>query len=70
MAKEPDSIGLLILRKIDQRTERMAEDLGILKVREAAVRRGAGAGFKPKLDLSKIVSERMNKSRLSDARTR
>jgi archaellum component FlaC len=40
MADEPDSIVLTILRKIDQRTERMAEDLHDLKTRVTSVEEG------------------------------
>ena len=43
MADEPDNIVLAILRKIDQRTERMAEDLHDLKVRVTAVEEGLAA---------------------------
>ena len=43
MADEPDNIVLAILGKIDQRTERMAEDLHDLKVRVTAVEEGLAA---------------------------
>ena len=49
MAKEPDNIVLAILRKIDQRTERMAEDLQDLKVRVTSVEEGL-AGVNRRLD--------------------
>jgi hypothetical protein len=49
MADEPDNIVLLMLRKIDQRTERMAEDLHDLKVGVTAVDEGL-AGVNRRLD--------------------
>jgi archaellum component FlaC len=49
MADEPDNIVPMMLRKIDQRTERMAEDLHDLKVRVTAVEEGL-AGVNRRLD--------------------
>ena len=49
MAKEPDNIVLALLRKIDQRTERMADDLQDLKVRMTSVEEGL-AGVNRRLD--------------------
>jgi archaellum component FlaC len=49
MAAEPDGIVLAILRKIDQRTEPIAEDLQDLKVRVTAVEEGL-AGVNRRLD--------------------
>ena len=67
MAKEPDSIVLAILRKIDQRTERMAEDLGDLKVRVTAVEEGL-AGVNRRLDRLENRVERIEQRlELSDA---
>ena len=55
MADEPDSIVLAILRKIDQRTERMEEDL-----RDSGVNR--------RLDRLEVRVERIEKRlELSDA---
>ena len=49
MVDEPDSIVLAILRKIDQRTERMAEYLHDLKMRVTSVEEGL-AGVNRRLD--------------------
>jgi len=50
MADQPDNIVLaLLLGKIDQRTERMAEDLQDLKVRVTSVEEGL-AGVNRRLD--------------------
>ena len=67
MAKEPDSIVLAILRKIDQRTERMAEDLQDLKVRVTSVEEGL-AGVNRRLDRIENPVERIEQRlELSDA---
>jgi archaellum component FlaC len=67
MAKEPDSIVLAILRKIDQRTERMAEDLQDLKVPMTSVEEGL-AGINRRLDRLDHRVERIEKRlELSDA---
>jgi hypothetical protein len=67
MATEPDSIVLAILRKIDQRTERMAEDLQDLKVRVTSVEEGV-AGVNRRLDRLEIRVERIERRlELSDA---
>jgi archaellum component FlaC len=49
MAGEPDNVVLILLRKIDERTERIAEDLQNLKVRVTAVEEGL-AGVNRRLD--------------------
>ena len=49
MAREPDNVVLVLLRKIDERTERMAEDLQDLKVRVTSVEEGL-AGVNRRLD--------------------
>jgi archaellum component FlaC len=55
------------LRKIDQRTERMAEDLHDLKVRVTSVEEGM-AGVNRRLDRLEIRVERIEKRlELSDA---
>jgi archaellum component FlaC len=65
MADEPDNIAFL--RKIDQRTERMAEDLHDLKVRVTSVGEGL-AGVNRRLDRLEIRVERVEKRlELSDA---
>ena len=67
MADEPENIVLVMLRKIDQRTERMAEDLQDLKVRVTAVEEGL-AGVNRRLDRLEIRVERIEKRlELSDA---
>ena len=60
MADEPDSILLAILRKIDQRTERMAEDLHDLKTRVTSVEEGL-AGVNRRLDRLESRVERIEK---------
>ena len=67
MADEPDNIVLVILRKIDQRTERMAEDLQDLKVSVTAVEEGL-AGVNRRLDRLEVRVERIERRpELSDA---
>ncbi len=67
MTTEPDSIVLAILRKIDQRTERMAEDLQDLKVRVTSVEEGL-AGVNRRLDRLEHRVERIEQRlELSDA---
>jgi archaellum component FlaC len=67
MAKEPDNIVLAILRKIDQRTERMPEDLQDLKVRVSSVGEGL-AGVNRRLDRLENRVERIEQRlELSDA---
>ncbi|KRR00540.1 hypothetical protein [Bradyrhizobium valentinum] len=56
MADEPDSIVLAILRRIDQRTERMAEDLHDLKTRVTSV-----AGVNRRLDRLETRVDRIEK---------
>ena len=61
MPDQPDSIMLAILRKIDQRTERMAEDdLQDLKVRVTSVEEGL-AGVNRRLDRLENRVERIEK---------
>ena len=67
MAKEPDSIVLAILRKIDQRTERMADDLQDLKVRVTSVEEGL-ADVNRRLDRVESRLDRIERRlELSDA---
>jgi archaellum component FlaC len=49
MAQEPDNVVLVLLRKIDERTDRMANDLQDLKVRVTSVEEGL-AGVNRRLD--------------------
>lgn len=60
MADQPDNIVLAMLRKIDQRTERMAEDLQDLKTRVTAVEEGL-AGVNRRLDRLDHRVERIEK---------
>ncbi len=60
MADEADNIVLLMLRRIDQRTERMAEDLHDLKVRVTGVEEGL-AGVNRRLDRLEGRVERIEK---------
>jgi archaellum component FlaC len=67
MADEPNNIVLVMLRKIDQRTERMAEDLHDLKVRVTGVEEGL-AGVNRRLDRLEGRIERIEKRiELTDA---
>ncbi len=67
MAEQPDNVIVALLRNIDQRTERMAEDLQDLKVRVTAVEEGV-AGVNRRLDRLEIRVERIEKRlELSDA---
>ena len=67
MTTEPDNIVLSILRKIDQRTERMAEDLQDLKVGVTSVEEGL-AGVNRRLDrLDHRVERIEQRLELSDA---
>ena len=60
MVDEPDSIVLAILRKIDQRTERMAEYLHDLKMRVTSVEEGL-AGVNRRLDRLDARVDRIEK---------
>ena len=67
MVDEPDNMVLSILRKIDQRTERMALDLQDLKIRVTSVEEGL-AGVNRRLDRLEHRVERIEKRlELSDA---
>ena len=67
MAEEPDNIVLVLLRRIDERTERMAEDLQDLKVRVTAVEEGL-AGVNRRLDRLDARVERIERRlELTDA---
>jgi archaellum component FlaC len=67
MVDEPDNIVLAILRKIDQRTERMADDLQDLKIRVTSVEEGL-AGVNRRLDRVESPLDRIERRlELSDA---
>ncbi len=67
MAKEPENVVLVLLRKIDERTERMASDLQDLKMRMTSVEEGM-AGVNRRLDRLENRVERIERRlELSDA---
>ena len=67
MAKEPENVVLVLLRKIDDRTERMAEDLQDLKTRVTSVEEGL-AGVNRRLDRLDSRVERIERRlELTDA---
>jgi archaellum component FlaC len=67
MASEPDNVVLVLLRKIDERTERMAGDLQDLKVRITSVEEGL-AGVNRRLDRLEGRVERIERRlELTDA---
>jgi archaellum component FlaC len=49
MAGEPENVVLILLRRIDERTERMSDDLQDLKIRMTSVEEGL-AGVNRRLD--------------------
>ncbi len=65
MAGEPDNLMLMLLRRIDERTERMAQDIQDLKVRMTAVL-DSFAGVNSRIDRLDGRVERVER-RLSDA---
>lgn len=67
MAKEPDNVVLVLLSKIDERTERMADDLQDLKSRVTSVEEGL-AGVNRRLDRLDSHVERIERRlELTDA---
>lgn len=60
MADQPDNLVLALLRKIDARTERMADDLQDLKVRVTSVEEGL-AGVHRRLDRLETRVERIER---------
>ncbi len=67
MAKEPENVVLVLLRKIDERTERMASDLQDLKMRTTSVEE-ALAGVNRRLDRLEARVERIERRlELTDA---
>ena len=67
MPKEPENVVLVLLRKIDERTERMASDLQDLKMRMTSVEEGL-AGVNRRLDRLEARVERIERRlELSDA---
>lgn len=67
MAREPENMMLVLLRKIDDRTERMAGDLQDLKVRVTSVEEGL-VGVNRRLDRLESRVERIERRlELTDA---
>jgi archaellum component FlaC len=67
MAKEPENVVLVMLRRIDERTERMADDLQDLKVRVTSVEEGL-VGVNRRLDRLESRVERIERRlELTDA---
>jgi len=67
MANEPENAVLVLLRRIDERTERMADDLQDLKVRVTSVEEGL-AGVNRRLDRLESRMERVERRlELTDA---
>ena len=67
MAKEPESVILVDLRRIDERAARMADDLQDLKVRVTSVEEGL-AGVNRRLDRLETRVERIERRlELTDA---
>ena len=67
MADEPENVVLVLLRRIDERTERMADDLQDLKVRVTSVEEGL-AGVNRRLDRLESRMERVERRlELTDA---
>ena len=60
MTDQPDNLVLALLRKIDARTERMADDLQDLKVRVTSVEEGL-AGVNRRLDRLENRVERIER---------
>ena len=60
MADEPDNMLLVILRRIDQRTERIADDLHDLKIRMPHVEEGL-AGVNRRMDRLEQRVERIER---------
>ena len=60
MAREPDNIVLALLRKIDERTTRMADDLQDIKSRVTSVEEGL-AGVNRRLDRLENRVERIER---------
>ena len=60
MATEPENVVLTLLCRIDERTERMADDLQDLKVRVTSVEEGL-AGVNRRLDRLESRMERVER---------
>ncbi len=67
MAEEPDSLVLRLLRKIDERTDRMEQDLRDVKIRLTAVKEGI-AGINRRIDRLELRVDRIERRlELADA---
>jgi phage shock protein A len=60
MADDPDQVVLILLRRIDERTQRMADDITDLKVRMTAVEE-ALAGVNRRIDRLEQRIERIER---------
>ncbi|MBY0613595.1 MAG: hypothetical protein K2P80_15575 [Beijerinckiaceae bacterium] len=60
MVEEPDNLMLAILRKLDLRTERMAEDIHDMKIRLTSVEEGL-AGVNRRVDRIENRLEKIEK---------
>lgn len=60
MTDQPDNLVLVLLRRIDDRTQRMADDLQDLKVRVTSVEEGL-AGVNRRLDRLEYRVERIER---------
>jgi phage shock protein A len=60
MADDPDQVVLMLLRRIDERTQRMADDITDLKVRMTAVEE-ALAGVNRRIDRLEQPFERIER---------
>jgi len=60
MADDPDQVVLILLRRIDERTQRMADDITNLKVRMTAVEEGL-AGVNRRIDRLEQPFERIER---------
>ncbi|MBI2716497.1 MAG: hypothetical protein HYX37_18925 [Rhizobiales bacterium] len=67
MASEPDNVVLVLLRKIDERTERMADDLQDLKSRVTSVEEGLAGVNRPLDRLDSRVERIERRLELTDA---
>ena len=67
MTEEPDSLVLRLLRKIDERTDRMEQDLRDVKVRLTGVEEGI-AGINRRIDRLELRVDRIERRlELADA---
>jgi archaellum component FlaC len=69
MAEEPDNLVLQMLRRIDQKVDRLIDDVGDLKVRMTSVEEGI-AGVNRRLDRLEARTDRIERGlELAEAAT-